>query len=113
MRYHFFALWMVFPESWKRRVADFYAHDCNPFEEAQNMYLCKMGLPRFFQGNIVLKFYNYLITYLSISKGFEVNPQILSQFLVSRIELLNNEILAIRTQTFIVDLDGQQVFLTL
>ena len=24
----FSALWMVFPESWKRRVADFYAHDC-------------------------------------------------------------------------------------
>ena len=24
----FFALWMVFPESWKRRVADFYAHHC-------------------------------------------------------------------------------------
>ena len=25
----FSALWMVFPGSWKRRVADFYAHDCN------------------------------------------------------------------------------------
>ena len=25
----FSALWMVFPESWKRRVADFYAHDCS------------------------------------------------------------------------------------
>ena len=24
----FSALWMVFPESWKRRVADFYAHHC-------------------------------------------------------------------------------------
>ena len=24
----FSALWMVFPESWQRRVADFYAHDC-------------------------------------------------------------------------------------
>jgi hypothetical protein len=24
----FSALWMVFPESWKRKVADFYAHDC-------------------------------------------------------------------------------------
>ena len=27
----FSALWMVFPESWKRRVADFYAHDCMNF----------------------------------------------------------------------------------
>ena len=24
----FSALWMVFPESWKRRAADFYAHHC-------------------------------------------------------------------------------------
>ena len=24
----FSALWMVFPESWKRIAADFYAHDC-------------------------------------------------------------------------------------
>jgi hypothetical protein len=23
------ALWMVFPESWKRIAADFYAHDCS------------------------------------------------------------------------------------
>ena len=30
MREQFFsALWMVFPESWKRRAADFYAHHCN------------------------------------------------------------------------------------
>ena len=29
MRYHFFsALWMVFPESWKRSCPNFYAHDC-------------------------------------------------------------------------------------
>ena len=27
----FSALWMVFPESWKRRGADFYAHDCKEF----------------------------------------------------------------------------------
>ena len=25
----FSALWMVFPESWKRRAADFYAHHCS------------------------------------------------------------------------------------
>merc|ERR1719362_1763768 len=29
MRYHSFsAPWMALPESWKRRVADLYAHDC-------------------------------------------------------------------------------------
>jgi hypothetical protein len=28
----FSALWMVFPESWKRRVADLYAHDCRPVQ---------------------------------------------------------------------------------
>ena len=25
----FSALWMVFPESWKRSCPNFYAHDCN------------------------------------------------------------------------------------
>ena len=30
MRHHFFsALWMVFPESWKRSCLNFYAHDCS------------------------------------------------------------------------------------
>ena len=32
MRYHFFsALWMVFPESWKRSCSNFYAHNCRSF----------------------------------------------------------------------------------
>ena len=36
MRYHFFsALWMVFPESWKRNCPNFYAHDC-----IANYYVC-------------------------------------------------------------------------
>ena len=36
----FSALCMVFPESWKRRVADFYAHDCSknkPFLGLSNL----------------------------------------------------------------------------
>ena len=36
----FSALWMVFPESWKRRVADFYAHHCKNVElRAKNKVL--------------------------------------------------------------------------
>ena len=29
------ALWMVFPESWKRSCPNFYAHDCNSYAIAQ------------------------------------------------------------------------------
>ena len=38
----FSALWMVFPESWKRRAADFYAHHCNSIETEfyLHMFLC-------------------------------------------------------------------------
>ena len=34
----FSALWMVFPESWKRRAADFYAHHCKYIYELYLLY---------------------------------------------------------------------------
>ena len=52
--------------------------------------------------------------YLCIPKWFEVDFQIISQFLVGRIQLLSNEVYAVRAQTLIVHLNGEQIlgFLT-
>ena len=47
----FSALWMVFPESWKRRAADFYAHDCNTkviYFFYQNVGSSRCRIPNFY-----------------------------------------------------------------
>ena len=46
-------------------------------------------------------------TYVSISKGFEINRQILSKLLVGRIQLSCDKVDAIRTQTFVIHLNGK------
>ena len=39
------ALWMVFPESWKRRSPNFYAHDCMyQYEQCSVYVLCNIDL---------------------------------------------------------------------
>ena len=39
----FSALWMVFPESWKRRAADFYAHHCRSQTEVVSQKIGAIG----------------------------------------------------------------------
>ena len=51
----FSALWMVFPESWKRRAADFYAHHCIKGSECHHMKLW------------VLKYISYQFGYLQLN----------------------------------------------
>ena len=46
---------------------------------------------------------------ICISKGFEINVQVLSQFLIRWIQLSRNEVFAVRAQTFIVNLNGKFV----
>ena len=43
----FSALWMVFPESWKRSCPNFYAHDCNPMANLWNFHKKKMRIGDF------------------------------------------------------------------
>ena len=47
---------------------------------------------------------------ICISKGFEINVQVLSQFLIRWIQLSRNEVFAVRAQTFIVNLNGKFVW---
>ena len=53
------ALWMVFPESWKRSCPNFYSHDCKYFEK--NTYYLFTSSP---DGAI----FRYSLTSLELSK---------------------------------------------
>ena len=61
----FSALWMVFPESWKRRVADFYAHDCiYIFSRENSQHSESSNGPRRGLDLIALEFFNLFFIWL-------------------------------------------------
>ena len=55
----FSALWMVFPESWKRSCLNFYAHDCN-------FSIIKMHIKQ--NSNFIAKFWSLLDLFSSLQK---------------------------------------------
>ena len=83
----FSALWMVFPESWKRSCPNFYAHDCRSSLISVYRMIVKWHLSdyfsylviitKFFRGyraKIMLKIFHWLLGDLKTPKRhFEIN----------------------------------------